>query len=290
MQNRWPIRVIVTESGRATRRPHHHAVLQHHRCHALLPLKPAAGTADRCPTRCSRRQFQLYRQAETFELTTGCRQTIQIRDEIRELFRQERNRSAPALDGRKSVPGDCRVLSAAVLISWTSLRRNWNSCEPAWPISTTVISASFSRVPDTWAIGQLFPVMPIHRLGEYPEHRATISDLTCDCDGNLDRFIIGSGESPTLPLHGLKQGEDYILGVFMMGAYQETLGDLHKPVRRYQRPSVSNSAKGEALTSFASSQPIRCSMFWKCSSTTGPPSSTASAAVSKVPFVADGST
>jgi len=85
----------------------------------------------------------------------------------------------------------------------------------------------FQSLPDTWAIGQIFPVMPIHRLDERPTREGIISDLTCDCDGKLDCFILADGERRTLPLHPFRKGEDYLLGVFLMGAYQETLGDLH---------------------------------------------------------------
>jgi arginine decarboxylase len=82
----------------------------------------------------------------------------------------------------------------------------------------------FQSLPDTWAIEQVFPVMPVHRLQEKPTRQAIIGDLTCDCDGKIDRFI---GERKTLPLHPLQAGENYFLGVFLVGAYQETLGDLH---------------------------------------------------------------
>tara|TARA_B110000503_G_scaffold49949_1_gene81034 strand:+ start:403 stop:2313 length:1911 start_codon:yes stop_codon:yes gene_type:complete len=82
----------------------------------------------------------------------------------------------------------------------------------------------FQSLPDSWAINQVFPIMPVHRLKERPTREATIADLTCDCDGKLDRFI--GGES-TLPLHQLIEGEDYYLGAFLVGAYQETLSDLH---------------------------------------------------------------
>lgn len=85
----------------------------------------------------------------------------------------------------------------------------------------------FQSLPDAWAIGQLFPVMPIHRLDERPTRRAIIADITCDSDGKLDRFIGTPQIKRTLPVHALKEGEDYYLGVFLVGAYQETLGDLH---------------------------------------------------------------
>ena len=87
----------------------------------------------------------------------------------------------------------------------------------------------FQSVPDSWAVGQLFPVMPIHRLGEEPMREATLADLTCDSDGKIAKFIDQvSGEAKkTLRIHGMQPGEQYYLGVFLTGAYQEILGDLH---------------------------------------------------------------
>jgi len=85
----------------------------------------------------------------------------------------------------------------------------------------------FQSLPDAWAVDQLFPIMPLHRLGEKPTHSATIQDITCDSDGKIDRFIGNRNFNPCLPLHNLKTYEPYYLGVFMVGAYQEILGDLH---------------------------------------------------------------
>ena len=85
----------------------------------------------------------------------------------------------------------------------------------------------FQSLPDSWAIDQLFPVMPIHRLDEKPRHRAVLADITCDCDGKIDRFIDKEDVAKVLPLHELKADEPYYVAVFLVGAYQETLGDLH---------------------------------------------------------------
>lgn len=85
----------------------------------------------------------------------------------------------------------------------------------------------FQSLPDSWAIDQLFPVMPIHRLDERPRHRAVLADITCDCDGKIDRFIDKEDVAKILPLHELKPNEPYYVAVFLVGAYQETLGDLH---------------------------------------------------------------
>ncbi|PKM50717.1 MAG: arginine decarboxylase [Firmicutes bacterium HGW-Firmicutes-7] len=85
----------------------------------------------------------------------------------------------------------------------------------------------FQSIPDSWAIDQLFPIMPVHRLLELPKRDAIIADITCDCDGKIDHFIDLHDVRNTLPLHELKNNENYYLGVFLVGAYQETLGDLH---------------------------------------------------------------
>ena len=85
----------------------------------------------------------------------------------------------------------------------------------------------FQSLPDSWAIDQLFPVMPIHRLNEFPERQGILSDLTCDSDGRISHFIDPQGLKTTLELHPLKEGEEYYLGTFLVGAYQETPGDLH---------------------------------------------------------------
>ena len=85
----------------------------------------------------------------------------------------------------------------------------------------------FQSVPDSWAIGQLFPVVPIHRLNEEPTRRAVLADITCDSDGKLDRFIDRRELKNVLELHPLRPQEEYYLGIFLVGAYQEILGDLH---------------------------------------------------------------
>jgi arginine decarboxylase len=84
----------------------------------------------------------------------------------------------------------------------------------------------FQSIPDSWAIKQLFPIMPIHRLNERPTRHAVLGDITCDSDGKIDQFIDRRDVKRTLPLHSL-DGSPYYLGVFLVGAYQEILGDLH---------------------------------------------------------------
>jgi len=85
----------------------------------------------------------------------------------------------------------------------------------------------FQSLPDIWAIDQLFPIMPIHRLTEEPTRRAVLADITCDSDGKIDHFIDRRDVKNVLELHPLVAGDEYYLGVFLAGAYQEILGDLH---------------------------------------------------------------
>ena len=85
----------------------------------------------------------------------------------------------------------------------------------------------FQSLPDIWAIHQLFPIMPIHRLDERPTRKATLADITCDSDGKIDRFVDDHDIKRFVELHDTKEGEPYFIGAFLVGAYQETLGDLH---------------------------------------------------------------
>ena len=85
----------------------------------------------------------------------------------------------------------------------------------------------FRSAPDTWAINQLFPIMPIHRLGEKPTKKGFLADLTCDSDGKIDQFIDTHDTKGLLELHSLQDNSQYCLGMFLVGAYQEIMGNLH---------------------------------------------------------------
>jgi arginine decarboxylase len=85
----------------------------------------------------------------------------------------------------------------------------------------------FQSLPDIWAIDQIFPVVPLHRLDEPPGRNGILHDLTCDSDGQVEHYVGRDGVASTLPLHPLRPGERYLLGVFLVGAYQEILGDIH---------------------------------------------------------------
>jgi arginine decarboxylase len=85
----------------------------------------------------------------------------------------------------------------------------------------------FQSLPDSWAIDQIFPIVPIHRLDERPARKGVLADITCDSDGKIDRFVSPREVKRSLELHEIREGDEYYLGAFLVGAYQETLGDLH---------------------------------------------------------------
>lgn len=85
----------------------------------------------------------------------------------------------------------------------------------------------FQSMPDIWGIEQIFPIMPVHRLDEWPSRRAVLQDLTCDSDGRIDHYVDRQNISNTLPLHAIAEDSNYLIGFFMVGAYQEILGDMH---------------------------------------------------------------
>lgn len=96
----------------------------------------------------------------------------------------------------------------------------------------------FQSLLDHWALGQLFPVMPLHHLDAYPDRQATLVDITCDSDGKVSKFIDLQDVKDTLALHRLKPGEPYLLGFFLMGAYQDIMGDLHNLFGRVNEAHV----------------------------------------------------
>ena len=106
----------------------------------------------------------------------------------------------------------------------------------------------FESMPDVWAIDQVFPIVPIERLDEMPERRGVIGDLTCDSDGKIDTYVENEGLDTSLPLHPLRRGESYRLGFFLVGAYQEILGDIHNLFGDTDAVEVQLTADGYAIS------------------------------------------
>jgi len=105
----------------------------------------------------------------------------------------------------------------------------------------------FQSLPDSWAVDQIFPIIPIHRLDEKPDRCATLQDITCDSDGKIDNFISTRNLSHYLPVHSLDAKEPYYIGVFLVGAYQEILGDLHNLFGDTNAVHISVDSKGYSI-------------------------------------------
>ena len=105
----------------------------------------------------------------------------------------------------------------------------------------------FQSLPDSWAIDQIFPIMPIQRLDERPDRLATLQDMTCDSDGKIANFVTSHADATTLPLHSLRPKEHYYLAVFLVGAYQEILGDMHNLFGDTNAVHVSVNSRGYTI-------------------------------------------
>lgn len=152
--------------------------------------------------------------------------SLYYRDELRELF----HHGQASLRDRALAENLTLAILEKISNMMPQARRTSQELEELPELLSDIYYGNFSlfqSLPDIWAIDQLFPIMPIHRLDEAPVRDAVIADMTCDCDGKIDNFISPTGVRSTLPLHPLREGEEYYLSVFLVGAYQETLGDLH---------------------------------------------------------------
>lgn len=114
----------------------------------------------------------------------------------------------------------------------------------------------FQSLPDSWAIDQMFPIMPIERLSEKPSRECTIQDITCDSDGKINRFVSPQGTSYSLPVHPLKPSEHYYIGVFLVGAYQEILGDMHNLFGDTNAVHISANKDGYEIEQVIDGEPV----------------------------------
>jgi arginine decarboxylase len=216
---------IVTESGRAT--VAYSSLLLFNvldvRNHDPQPLPPALAE-DAHETLSN--LFSVVKAVNEQSFQECYNDALFYRDEIRELFR----RGQVELRDRALADN----ITLAVLDKIAKILKTIERIPPEMENLPELLSdiyygnfSLFQSLPDIWAIDQVFPVMPVHRLNEQPTREAIIADITCDCDGKIDKFISPQGIRNTLPLHSLQENEEYYIGVFLVGAYQETLGDLH---------------------------------------------------------------
>ena len=217
---------IVSESGRAI--VAHHAVLLFNIFDISRFPSPLLADQIVLPADCheSLRRLQEVKESLTAKNIQECyHDAVFLRDEVRGLF----NQGAATLRDRALAERLFWSIVVRIADEVKDLKYIPDELQQLETALADVYFGNFSvfqSLPDSWAIEQLFPIMPIHRLNEMPQRKAVLADITCDCDGKIDRFIDLHDVRRTLPLHEVN-GDDYILGVFLVGAYQETLGDLH---------------------------------------------------------------
>lgn len=217
---------LITESGRSLAA--HHSVLIFEVLEtAELPAMPEEFEVKETDHELAKDLYEIWDNLSTRSMLEGWHDAQQIREEALDLFAHglldlrtraeiERMYWAVAREinvlahGMKHAPEEFRSLDKLLADKYF--------CN----------FSLFHSLPDSWAIDQLFPIMPIQRLDEYPDRNATLQDITCDSDGKITNFVTNQNVSHILPLHSLnrKKGRYYI-GVFLVGAYQEILGDLH---------------------------------------------------------------
>lgn len=216
---------IITESGRSLTAHHSVLIIQALET-AQLPIWDDNETLDEDAHELARELYNIWDKIDPARMFEDWHDALQIREEALELFSlgllslRDRARIEKLF---WSVARDVRDLSGNMKHPPEELRKAARMLPEKYFCNFSL----FQSLPDSWAIDQMFPIMPIARLDEKPTHQCTIQDITCDSDGKINRFVAPSGSSYCLNVHGIKANEPYYLGVFLVGAYQEILGDLH---------------------------------------------------------------
>ncbi len=224
-KNNLPQPNIITESGRSLTA--HHSVLIFEVLETTqLPIWKDNEELDPDAHELARELYDIWDRLDSNCIFESWHDALQIREEaldrfslgmldlktraqIEKLFWSVAREVGEIANSMKHVPDDLRKIAKMV------------------PDKYFCNFSLFQSLPDSWAIDQLFPIVPVSRLDEKPTRTCTIQDITCDSDGKIANFISPMGTSSSLPVHTLKQGESYYLAVFLVGAYQEILGDMH---------------------------------------------------------------
>lgn len=216
---------IITESGRSLT-AHHSVLIIEVLETTQLPIWNDNEEIDADAHELTKELYNIWDRINPTTMFEDWHDALQIREEALELF------SLGLLDLRTraqieklfwSVARDVNDLTRSMKHPPEELKK----VDRMLPEKYFCNFSLFQSLPDSWAIDQVFPIMPIARLDEKPSRRCTIQDITCDSDGKINRFVSPQGMSYSLPVHALKQNDHYYIGVFLVGAYQEILGDLH---------------------------------------------------------------
>ncbi len=224
-KNSLPHPNIITESGRSLTAHHSVLIIQVLET-AQLPIWKDDDELGENPHELALELYNIWDKIDSTRVFEDWHDALQIREEALERF------SLGLLDLRTraqieklfwSVARDVRDMTRSMKHPPEELRKAARMLPEKYFCNFSL----FQSLPDSWAIDQMFPIMPISRLDEKPTRQCTIQDVTCDSDGKINRFVAPQGSDYCLSVHDVKSNEPYYLGVFLVGAYQEILGDLH---------------------------------------------------------------
>ena len=224
-KNHLPHPNIITESGRSLAA--HHSVLVIDVLEtASLPEMPEEFEAKESDHQLVKDLYEIWDNINPRNMLEDWHDAEQIRDEALELF----SHGIVDLKTRAEIEAMYWSVCHEINILCKQMKHVPDELRGLDKLLADKYFCNFSlfqSLPDSWAIDQLFPIIPIQRLNEAPTRNATLQDITCDSDGKIANFVVGGRPSHVLPLHPLRKGEPYYLGVFLVGAYQEILGDMH---------------------------------------------------------------
>ena len=225
VKNDLPQPNIITESGRSLT-AHHSVLIIDVRETAQLPIWSESKEISDDNHELARELYAIWNKINPSRVLEDWHDAVQIREEALELF------SLGLLDLKTraqieklywSVAREVNDMTRSMKHPPEELRKIAKMLPEKYFCNFSL----FQSLPDSWAIDQMFPIMPITRLDEKPGRLATLQDITCDSDGKISHFVSPHGVYDALPVHALRQGEPYYIGVFLVGAYQEILGDMH---------------------------------------------------------------
>ena len=235
---------IVSESGRAIAA--HHSVLVVNVL-GVTEFKPSVpATLQKPVPPLVNNMWETYQGVSAKNLLESYHDAVEYKDQVLQLF----NLGHLSLENRVLCENLFWSTCEKVLYlsrSMSHVPEELEGLEKALSDTYFCNFSMFQSVPDAWAVDQLFPICPIHRLNEEPTHRATLADITCDSDGKIDSFIDLRDVKHVLELHPKADGQDYYLGIFLVGAYQEILGDLHNLFGDTHAVHVSLDAQGNVV-------------------------------------------
>lgn len=254
IKNNLPQPNIITESGRSLT-AHHSVLIIEVLETTQLPIWNDNETVGEDAHELAKELYNIWDRINPTTMFEDWHDALQIRDEALELF------SLGLLDLKTraqieklfwSVARDVNDLTRSMKHPPEELKK----VDRMLPEKYFCNFSLFQSLPDSWAIDQVFPIMPISKLDEKPSRRCTLQDITCDSDGKITMFVSPQGISHALPVHPLKMNEHYYIGVFLVGAYQEILGDLHNLFGDTSAVHISVDKNGYEIEQIIDGEPV----------------------------------